>query len=115
MTDEKNEELEAMIERATPEMKMAVLAMLKAAFSIMEHRDEKRIVAEVTVCVYDDDDRGHCSDILSNWGDPEPIDCGHSVIVTLNQHETIRSFREKVEREFECMCIPCEITVVEVG
>ncbi len=114
MTDEKKEELEAMIERATPEMRMAVLAMLKAAFSILEHREERRTVAEVTVCLDCDKDIGHACDILSNWGEPERTDRGAYIIVTLKD-ESVTSFRRKVESEFSCFGIPCEVMAVEVG
>jgi hypothetical protein len=114
MDREKKERLERLLNSAPAGVVDHVIALL-SAFAPKE-AERKPIIVEVTACLdLPSEDAGHAKDILTNWGDPEEIDCGWSMIVTLNPGETLSGFKKTVEMEFDCMGIPAEIMIVEVG
>lgn len=115
MTREKKEELVRMLESAPEEVVDAVSRLLRA-FGKSVDKERPRPVLEVCACLdYPPEDEQAARDIMSNWGEPEKIDCGWSITVTLNAGETLAGFKRTVESEFECMGIAAEVMVVEVG
>jgi len=115
MTDEKKNELDRLLKIASPETKDAILVFLRALLKEAKPSDRKPPVVEVTVCLHNEEDANEAADVLFNWGEPEKIDCGLSMVITLNECETPAGFRKIVESEFDCMGIQCEVLVVEVG
>ena len=115
MTEEKKDKLMRLLESASDEVVDSVIRLLKSVTKTASP-EKAQPICEVCVCLDNPTANDGCAqDVLSNWGEPERIDCGWSIIVTLNAGETLAGFKRTVEEELECMGVPAEVMITEVG